>query len=192
MLSTELRLAPPDMSTKLDLNSKLIRNRDRHTRKFRPLRKGQRVWMQHPHTKEWYQQATIVDILQGGQTYIVLSDNGSTYTRGARLLCPARQQPQRHAKARSVTVQLLHSSRSSHTSSYRKQHQLPSIMPKATYKTKGVSPSMISNQQHLYQQVPVADQAWDLTLPKVSGNRGIYHSSVESHLGNFGGGPFGS
>ena len=42
MLSTELQLAPPDMSPKLDLNSKLIRNRDRHTRKFRPLRIGQR------------------------------------------------------------------------------------------------------------------------------------------------------
>ena len=143
LLSTELQLAPPDMSPKLDLNSKLIRNRDRHTRKFRPLRIGQRVWMQHPHTKEWYQQATIVDILQGGQTYRVQSENGSTYTRGARLLRPARQQLPRHAKARSVTAQLHYSSRSSHTSSYQNQSKLPSIMPKATYKTKGVSPSMI-------------------------------------------------
>ena len=61
-------------------------------------------------------------------------------------------------------------------------------MPKAMYKTKGVSPAMISNVQHLYQQVPVADQAWDLTLPKVSGNRGDCHSSIASHLGNLGGG----
>ena len=64
-------------------------------------------------------------------------------------------------------------------------------MPKATYKTKGVSPSLIPNSQHQYSQAPVADQAWNLTLPKVSGNRGYSQSSIESHLGNLVGGPSG-
>ena len=64
-------------------------------------------------------------------------------------------------------------------------------MPKATYKTKGVSPSLIPNSQHQYSQAPDADQAWDLTLPKVSGNRGNSQSSIESHLGNLVGGPSG-
>ena len=191
MLSTELQLAPPDMSHKLKLNSKLIRNRDRHTRKFQQLHLGQRVWMQHPHTKEWYQQATVTDILQGGQTYRVQGENGATYTRGARLLRPARQQLPRHAKARSVTAQLLYSSRANHTSSYRKISKPTSIMPKATYKTKGVSPSLISDLQHQHSQPPVTDQAWDLTLPKVSGDRGNNQSSIDSHLGNLGGGPLG-
>ena len=63
-------------------------------------------------------------------------------------------------------------------------------MPKATQKTKGVSPSISGAQQH-HQIVPVADQAWDLTLPKVSGDGGVCHSSIESLLGNFTVGPFG-
>ena len=189
MLSTELQVAPPDMSSKYKLGSKLIRNRDRHTRKFQPLRTGQRVWMQHPHTKEWYQQATVVDILAGGQTYTVRSDTGSTYTRGARLLRPARQQPQRYAKARSVTAHLLYSSQISQLSTYT-PHQSSSIMPKATQKTKGVS-SFISSAQQYPPNMSVADQAWDLTLPKVSGDGRNNHSSIESLLGNFHGGPFG-
>ena len=119
-----------------------------------------------------------------------LSDSGSTYTRGARLLRPARLQPQRHAKARSVTAHLLYSSPISQISSYKSHQKSLSIMPKATYKTKGVSPS-ISSAQQLHQDVSVADQAWDLTLPKVSGNGGVCHSSIESHLSNFSGGPFG-
>ena len=56
------------------------------------------------------------------------------------------------------------------------------------YKRQVLSYHIISYQ---HSQPPVADQAWDLTLPKVSGDRGNSQSSIESHLGNLAGGPSG-
>ena len=170
------------MSRKLDKNIKLRNNRDRHTKKIAQLHIGQRVWMQHHQTKEWYQQATVVAMHTNGQTYTVQNDQGSTYTRGIRLLRPARQQPNRVVKARFVTAHLLPSSPSSRNNP---KLQTNSKMPKALYKTKGVPTS--SHQQDVNHSIvsPVADRALDLTLHQVSGDGGASHSSIVPCPTNF-------
>ena len=123
--------------------------------------------MQHHQTKEWYQQATIVAMHSNGQTYTVQNDLGSTYTRGIRLLRPARQQPTRVVKARLVTAHLLTSSPSLNNLPNPK---ITSKMPKALYKTKGV-PTFAHQQVDTRSTVtPVADRALDLTLHQVSGD----------------------
>ena len=144
--------------------------------------RDRRVWMQHHQTKEWYQQATIVAMHSNEQTYTVQNDLGSTYTRGIRLLRPARQQPTRVVKARLVTAHLLASSPSSHN--FHNQ-QITSKMPKALYKTKGV-PTFTHQQDDNQTTVsPVADRALDLTLHQVSGDGGASHSSIVPCSTNF-------
>ena len=157
ILEEDLQLAPPDMSKKLDKNIKLRNNRDRHTKKFAQLHIGQRVWMQHHQTKEWYQQATVVAMHSNGQTYTVQSNLGSTYSRGIRLLRPARQQPTRIVKARFVIAHLISSSPTSNSITNISK---PSKMPKALFKTKGVP--AITNQQDTRQILvsPVAGRLW--------------------------------
>ena len=175
ILAEDLQLAPPDMSRKLDKNIKLRNNRDRHTKKFAQLHIGQRVWMQHHQTKEWYQQATVIAMHSNGQTYTVQSDLGSTYTRGIRLLRPARQQPNRVVKARQIKAHLISRPHTSHTSSISQEIFK---MPKALFKTKGV-PSILSQQLSGQTLVsPVVDRALDLTLHQVSGDGGASHSSI--------------
>ena len=138
--------------------------------------------MQHHQTKEWYQQATIVAMHSNGQTYTGQNDLGSTYTRGIRLLGPARQQPTRVVKARLVTAHLLASSPSSHNFH---NPQITSKMPKALYKTKGV-PTFTHQQDDNQTTVsPVADRALDLTLHQVSGDGGASHSSIAPYSSNF-------
>ena len=183
LLSDELQLAPPDMSQKLDRNSKLPCNGDRHTKKFAPLRNGQQVWMQHPQTKEWYQQATITVVHPGGQTYTVQNDLGSTYTRGARLLRPARQKLHRKVKARFVTAHLLSSFQ--RRKSFSPNSTSTTKMPKAIFKTKGM-PRPAHHQDGNYPTLPsVADRALDLTLTQVSGDRRASHSSIAPYPSNF-------
>ena len=116
------------------------------------------------------------------RTYTVQSDLGSTYTRGIRLLRPARQQPTRVVKARFVIAHLISSSPTSNSITNISK---PSKMPKALFKTKGVPAA--ANQQDTRQILvsPVADRALDLTLHQVSGDGGASHSSIVPCSTNF-------
>ena len=57
-----------------------------HSTDLLDLRPGERVWIQHHQTKEWYNQAIIVESRHSGRANELVDDNGKTYYRGRRFL----------------------------------------------------------------------------------------------------------
>ena len=60
-----------------------------HSRELIDLRPGERVWIQHHQTKDWYKQATIIQSRHNDRVYELVDDDGKTYYRGRRFLRPA-------------------------------------------------------------------------------------------------------
>ena len=59
------------------------------------LRPGERVWIQHHQTKEWYKQATIIQSRHSGRAYKLVDDDEKTYCKGRRFLRPVQHQENR-------------------------------------------------------------------------------------------------
>ena len=50
-----------------------------HAKELLDLGPGERVWIQHHQTKEWYKQATVVESRHSGRAYELVDDDGKTY-----------------------------------------------------------------------------------------------------------------
>ena len=70
---------------------------DAHSKALLALRPGERVWIQHHQTKEWYKQATIVESRHSGRAYELVDDDGKTEedASSAQYIIPKdREKPQ--------------------------------------------------------------------------------------------------
>ena len=70
--------------------TRLRKKANTHSRELIDLRTGERVWIQHHQTKEWYKQETVIESRHSGRAYELVDDGGKTYYRGRRFLRPVQ------------------------------------------------------------------------------------------------------
>ena len=71
-----------DVSSRDTTHTKQAELRNRNTAKFKQLKPGQRVLVQHHVSKDWTIKGTITAIRQDGYSYIVQTDEGKSFIRG--------------------------------------------------------------------------------------------------------------
>ena len=86
MLPIILHQSEVDPSSRDRLHKEHIADRDLHTVSLDDFCVGDRVWMQHHATKQWYKTAVIIEIRHEGRAYLVKDDSGQQYVRGRRFL----------------------------------------------------------------------------------------------------------
>ena len=125
------------------------------------------MWLQHPDTKDWYTQATIINPRAGG-SFLIKTDAGKEYIRGRRFLRPVNtSQKQTEISRRTYIKMPRHSKyrdtdeRIDHYNNLRRWDNTLEIDPFTT------SLREIRDIQHFYNGIPVSAY---MCVPREEGN----------------------
>ena len=101
MLPSKFETDTQDIQNRDKLSAEKARYRNLHTKQYAPFSIGDKVWLQHPDTKDWYTQATIINPRAGG-SYLIKTDTGKEYIRGRRFLRPVLHSTNQTAISRRI------------------------------------------------------------------------------------------
>ena len=106
MLPSKLVTGKQDMKNRDKLSADKTKYRNLHTRQYAPFNIGDKVWLQHHDTKDWYTQATIISPRAGG-SYIIKTDSGKEYIRGRCFLRLVNTLPSQTAISRRLHIKTM-------------------------------------------------------------------------------------
>ena len=167
MLPGTLATDKPDLKKRDKLSADKTEYRNLHTKQYAPFIIGDKVWLQHPDTKDWYTQATIISPRAGG-SYVIKTDSGKEYIRGRRFLRLVNTPQNQTAISRRLYVKMPRQSkyrdseeRIEHYDNLRRWDNTLQILPFTT------SLREIRDIQHYYNGIPVSSY---LCLPRQEGD----------------------